>query len=83
MTAFWEPPMMTSTPQASMSKWVVPSPVMASTTRSASLPLSLRSLATACVSLRTPVEVSVACMKTTRVSSLRAALTWSSEKVWP
>ncbi len=45
--------------------------------------LALRSSATPGTQCRTPVEVSVACMKTQRVSSLSAALTSSSEKVWP
>ncbi len=74
MTAFWEPPMRTSMPQPSMSRCVVPRPVMASTMSRASLTFSLRSLAMPSMSWRTPVEDSVAWTKTARVSSLSAAL---------
>ena len=60
ITAFCEPPMITSTPQPSRSNFVVPSPVMASTTSSVSVPFS--SEATPFTSCRAPVEVSVPCM---------------------
>ncbi len=83
MTDFCEPPMSTSTPQPSISRCVVPRPVMASTISRASLPVSFSSLATPGTQWRTPVEVSLDCMKTARVSGLSAALTSSSEKVPP
>ena len=83
MTAFCDPPISTSTPHASISMCVVPRPVMASTTSTASLPLCFNTSATPATSWRTPVEVSVACMKTARVSILSALRTSSRSKVWP
>ena len=83
MTAFCDPPMSTSTPHPSISMCVVPRPVMASTTSTASLPLCFNTSATPATSWRTPVEVSYACMITARVSILSALRTSSRSKVWP
>ena len=60
MTAFCEPPMMMSMPQPSTSNLVVPSPVIASTTSSVSVPFSREAMPL--TSCRAPVEVSVACI---------------------
>ena len=82
MTAFCEPPIMMSTSR-STSKCVVPSPVMASTTSRASLFCVRSSSAIAGTQWRAPVEVSVDCIKTARVSIRSALRTSSIEKVWP
>ena len=68
MKAFCEPPITTSSPQPSISSGMVPSPVMASTTKMASVFLTIPAMVwTSCSA---PVEVSEACMKTPLVRRL-------------
>ena len=71
MNAFCDPPITTSSPQPSISSGMVPRPVMASTTRMASvLPTAA---AMACTSCAAPVEVSDACTKTPLVAGSAAS----------
>ena len=70
-------------PQSSMSRWVVPRPVIASTMSSVSSPVARTSFAMPCTSCRAPVELSVACTNTARTSGATRARISSSEKVVP
>ena len=83
MNAFCDPPITTSRPQPSISSGMVPRPVMASTTKMASVLAMARPMArTSCAA---PVEVSDACTNTPLVagSASSAASTCSGFTTWP
>ena len=71
MKAFCEPPMVTSRPQPSISSGMVPNPVMASTTKMASVLATARAMAR--TSWTAPVEVSEACTNTPLVAGSAAS----------
>ena len=62
MSAFCEPPITTSKPHASMSSTLLPSPVIASTTKIASDAPTIRAMRS--TSCEMPVDDSVACTNT-------------------
>ena len=75
MNAFCEPPMTISSPHASISRGIVPKPVMASTTKIASVFLTASPIArTSCTA---PVEVSDACTNTPFTPGFAASACWS------